>query len=423
MSKKAWVVSIDMGYGHQRTANALKNIAESGKIITANNYKGIPEKDKNLWKRSRSFYEFISRFKNIPLLGDFTFSIYDRFQRIVNFYPKRDLSKTGFVQKAIYSLLEQNWGKHLIEKLSKNKIPLITTFFNVAFMAEHFNYPNDIFCMVCDTDIARGWAPLDPAQTRIKYFAPTTRVKERLELYGIKKENIYLTGFPLPQENIGFREKILKEDLKTRLINLDPKKAYFKKYKALILDKLEKLPSKSDHPLTILYSVGGAGAQTDIGIKIAKKLKDKIKKGEVRLILSAGIRENVKHFFEQELNGIKNIEIIYEKDFETYFNSFNKALRKTDILWTKPSELSFYSMLGMPIIIAPEIGSQEKFNKRWIENSGFGIEAQDLEYIDDWLFDWINKGYFAEMAMNGFIKGDRNAIKNIKKYITKCSGY
>lgn len=57
------------------------------------------------------------------------------------------------------------------------------------------------------------------------------------------------------------------------------------------------------------------------------------------------------------------------------------------------------------------------------KNSGFGIEAQDLEYIDDWLFDWINKGYFAEMAMSGFIKGDRNAIKNIKKYIIKCSGY
>jgi precorrin-3B methylase len=66
MSKKVWVVSIDMGYGHQRTAYALKKIAESNEIITANNYKGIPEKDKSLWKQSRSFYEFISRFKNIP---------------------------------------------------------------------------------------------------------------------------------------------------------------------------------------------------------------------------------------------------------------------------------------------------------------------------------------------------------------------
>lgn len=422
MPKKVWVASIDMGYGHQRTAYALKSIAKNGEIITANNYKGIPQKDKDLWKQSRSFYEFISRFKNIPLLGDFVFSIYDRFQRIVNFYPKRDLSNTGLVQKSIYSLLKRNWGKHLISKLSKIEIPIVTTFFNIAFMCEYFNFPCNIFCVVCDTDISRGWAPLDPTQTRIKYFAPTIRVVERLELYGIKRENIYLTGYPLPEENIGVKESALKEDLKMRLINLDPKKAYFTKYKALIHDKLKNLPLKSDHALTIMYSVGGAGAQTDLGVKIVNNLKNKLEKGEVRIILSAGIREEVKKYFKEKVSHIKNVEILYEKDFESYFNSFNKALRKTDILWTKPSELSFYAMLAIPIIIAPEIGSQEKFNKRWIENSGFGIEQQHPEYINDWLFDWINRGYFAEMAMNGFIKGERNGIRNIKRHIIKCSG-
>lgn len=423
MSKKVWVVSIDMGYGHQRTAFALKKIAESNEIITANNYKGIPEKDKHLWRQSRSFYEFISRFKNIPLLGDFAFSIYDKFQIIVNFYPKRDLSKIGLVQKSIYSLLERNWGRHLILKLDKKKIPLVTTFFNVAFMAEHFNYSCNIFCIVCDTDISRGWAPLNPNQTRIKYFAPTMRAAERLMLYGIKKENIYLTGYPLPEENIGIKDSILKQDLKMRLVNLDPKKAYFKKYKALIADKLKELPSKSDHPLAILYSVGGAGAQASTGIKIIHSLRERLDKGEVKVILSAGIRESVKSFFEENVKGIKNVEIIYEKDFETYYNSFNKALRKTDILWTKPSELSFYAMLAIPIIIAPEIGSQEKFNKRWIQNSGFGIEEQNPEYINEWLFDWIDRGYFAEMAMNGFIKGERDGIKNIKRHIIRCSGF
>jgi hypothetical protein len=82
----------------------------------------------------------------------------------------------------------------------------------------------------------------------------------------------------------------------------------------------------------------------------------------------------------------------------------------------------FYAMLALPIIIAPEIGSQEKFNKRWIQNSGFGIEEQDPEYINEWLFDWLDRGYFAEMAMNGFYKGERNGIKNIKRHIIRCSG-
>ena len=174
--------------------------------------------------------------------------------------------------------------------------------------------------------------------------------------------------------------------------------------------------------MTILFSVGGAGAQKDLGLKIVSRLKEKLNLGEVKLILSAGIREALKDFFIEKIKGIKNIEIIYEKDFDSYYNSFNKALRKTDILWTKPSELSFYAMLGIPIIIAPEIGSQEKFNKRWIENSGFGVAQQDENYIEDWLFDWINKGYFAEMAMDAFIKGERNGIKNIKKHIIRCSG-
>ena len=422
MSKKAWVVSIDMGYGHQRAAYALKSIACEDRIITANNYKGIPQKDKDLWRQSRSFYEFISRFKNVPLVGDFVFSVYDNCQRIVNFYPKRDLSDANIIQKSIYSLLEKNWGKHLIKKLSKENIPLVTTFFNVAFMAEHFNYPNEIFCVVCDTDLSRGWAPLDPRQTRIKYFASTIRSAERLELYGIKKENIFLTGFPLPPKIIGSNEKILKEDLKNRLINLDPKGKYYKKYKALVDDKLGKLPKKSDHPLTILYSVGGAGAQSEMGIEIVEVLKERLEKGEVKLILSAGVRPTVRDYFEEQVGNVKNVEIIYEKNFRTYFETFNNALRKTDILWTKPSELSFYAMLGMPIVIAPEIGSQEKFNKRWIEKCGFGFEQKDPQYINDWLFDWIDRGYLAEMAMDGFMKGERDGLKNIKNIINKCSG-
>jgi hypothetical protein len=127
-------------------------------------------------------------------------------------------------------------------------------------------------------------------------------------LYGVKRENIHLTGYPLPEENIGIRDSILKEDLRMRLVNLDPKKAYFRKYKALINDKLKELPSKSDHPLTILYSVGGAGAQADTGLKIVYSLKEKLEKGEVKIILSAGIRESVKSFFEKNIQGIKMLK-------------------------------------------------------------------------------------------------------------------
>ena len=49
-NKKAWVVAVDMGYGHQRTAYALRDIAFGGRVINANSYDGIPKKDKKFCK-------------------------------------------------------------------------------------------------------------------------------------------------------------------------------------------------------------------------------------------------------------------------------------------------------------------------------------------------------------------------------------
>ena len=437
MEQKAWIVTVNMGYGHQRTAEPLH---ELGKIINANDYEGIPEKDKTIWQSMRRSYEFISHFSRIPVIGKATFSIYDRFQKIFSFYPKRDLSKSNFTLEKIYSLFQKGWGRDLIEKLKvksqklKVNLPIISTFFTPAFMAEYFNYPGQIFCVVCDADISRTWAPLKPKESKIKYFAPTERVTERLKLYGVKPENIFLTGYPLPLENIGSEKmEILKEDLRNRILNLDPKKKYFEKYGSLVLEKLGSLSEKSDHPLTILFSVGGAGVQKEIGVKILKCLTPWVKEKKIKIVLSAGIRENVKKYFEKNikkleleefyrgLTPVRSIEIIFEKDIESYFQKFNLALRKTDILWTKPSELSFYSALGIPIIISSPIGSQEEFNMRWLLKSGFGLSQEDSNYTKEWLFDWVNRGYLAEAAMEGFIEGEKLGTFKISRIIHEFS--
>ncbi len=113
----------------------------------------------------------------------------------------------------------------------------------------------------------------------------------------------------------------------------------------------------------------------------------------------------------------KNIEILYQEKIEDYFQQFNLTLRKTDILWTKPSELSFYAALGIPIIIAPSIGSQENFNRRWLLKSGFGLAQENPKYTSEWFFDWLNYGYLAEVSMQGFIEGEKLGVYNIKKII------
>lgn len=427
----AWVVDVNMGYGHQRTAYPLKDLAPYGKIINANDYKGIPKKDRQIWENSRKFYEFISNFRRTPLIGKFAFSLFDKFQEILTFYPKRDLSKPNLYLKQTFSLIKKGWGKHLIKKLSKKPLPLITTFFVPAFMAEVFNYPGDIFCVICDADIARSWAPLNPSQSKIKYLVPNSRVLERLILYGVKKENIFLTGYPLPKENISVRPstgrlEILKHDLAYRLLNLDSKKRYQEQYKSLIKEFIGDLPRKANHPLTITFAVGGAGAQKEIGVRILKSLFSKIKTKEIKVILVAGIRKEVRNYFLEHIKDLglkrdlnKNIEIIWEKNIEDYFKKFNQALRKTDILWTKPSELSFYTALGLPIIIAPTIGSQEDFNKQWLLRLGSAIPQENPDYTVQWLFDFLESGRFAEAAMQGFIEAEKLGASNIKKIISK----
>ena len=410
-SSKAWIIAADMGYGHQRTAYPLKDIAFSGKIINANSYDGIPKKDKKFWQQTRSFYEFISRFKRIPFLGDLAFSFLDRFQKILTYYPKRDLSRPDFALKEIFHFIRKGWGKDLIERFKKNCLPLVSTFFTPAFMAEEFKYNNQIYCVICDADINRSWVALDPKKSKIKYFASNTWTRDRLKLYGVKSENIFLTGYPLP-----------KEDMKNRLLNLDPNKKYRKIYEPLIKGLLGKLPEKSDHPLTIMFSIGGAGAQKEIPLNAINSLKEKIKDRKLRFIIAVGVREELKKYFAENIKGLKLdgwVHILSGLTTDEYFKNFNEALRETDILWTKPSELSFYAGLGVPIIIAPTIGSQEDFNKRWLLHTGAGIFQENPKYTDQWFYDLLNAGDLAEVAMQGFVEIEKMGTYNIEKIINK----
>ena len=421
---QAWVVAVDMGYGHQRTAYPLRFLSPDGKFINANCYPGISRKDRWIWESIRVFYEFISNFKNIPFVGGIAFSFFDDLHKIANFYPKRDLSRPNLELKFLFFLMKMGWGKRLMDKIGGSQ-PIVSTFFMPAFMAEYFGYPAEIFMVICDSDIARSWASIDPASSKIKYLVPTSRAAERLQLYGVKKENIYLTGYPLPLENIGSENmEILKNDLSCRIFNLDPKGVYFKEYGTLVNKYLGKLPECPAHLLTLLFSVGGAGAQRDIGAKILKSLSKKIKNQEIKIILSAGTRKESKEYFEKHIKKLglsdhlgKNIEIIFAENTDSYFEAFNRALRTTDILWTKPSELSFYTALGLPIIMAPQVGSQEDFNKEWLLRLGSGMPQEDPRYTDQWLFDLLDSGWFAEAAMQGFIEGEKLGTFKIKDII------
>jgi len=417
---KAWVVAADMGYGHQRTAYPLRDIAFGGKIINANSYAGIPAKDRRIWHQTKSLYEFVSRFKKIPLFGSMAFFIMEKLQKIKAYYPQEDLSKPNFSLKNIFSLIRKGWGKDLVERLKKNPLPIVSTFFTAAFMAEELKYPKDIYCVICDADIARSWASLDSKKSVIKYFVPNSWTRDRLKLYGVKPENIFFTGYPLPKENVGANLEILKEDLRHRIVNLDPLGKYRKIYGPLVKVSLGKLPEKPNHPVTIMFSIGGAGAQKEIALQAVISLKNKIKERKIRFIIAVGVREELRKYFVDNIKGLKLdgwVHILSGLTTEEYFKEFNEALRQTDVLWTKPSELSFYAGLGIPIIVAPTIGSQEDFNKRWLLHVGAAAVQEDPKYTVQWFYDLLNNGDLAEIAMQGYMEIGSLGTYNIERII------
>lgn len=121
--KRARVISIDMGYDHQRAAYPLKDITFE-RIITANSDKIISDKESKIWDNLRRSYEFVSRLKELLFVGKLVFSIYDKFQSISPFFPFRDLSKPNF--GVIYFrrlILKKNLCKSLIDYV--NYLPIL----------------------------------------------------------------------------------------------------------------------------------------------------------------------------------------------------------------------------------------------------------------------------------------------------------
>ena len=431
---KAYVVAVDMGYGHQRAAFPLLQIAttptdwniQTPVIISANDYPNIPERDKSRWDKTRKIYEGISRIQGFPILGKRVFHLMSYVQKIENFYPRRDLSKPTLPLKWVYKMIKNSMGRHLIETLNQNPLPLICSFPIPAFFAEEHGYKGEIYCLCTDTDVARSWAPLHPQTSRINYFTPTLRTKERLIMYGVRPEKIIVSGFPLPTEVSA--DEVLISSLRKRISNLDPRGVYQNNYKKLLTEHLGSKASRKKseknekaRPLTIAFAIGGAGAQSNVGIKILESLCPNIKKGEVKLNLVAGTSVKILNKFEQAIEQLglneyrdAGVRIIYRPNKYEYFQEFNDTLADTDILWTKPSELSFYAGLGLPIIMSPTLGVQEEYNRRWLHMIGAGFEQYDPRFSNEWLFDWLNSGILATAAMSGFLNAPKRAVEHIE---------
>ncbi len=417
-----WVVAADMGYGHQRAVYPFRTLAEGG-IITVGRDTAATTAERRLWLRMLTAYEGISRARSIPFIGKLLFSILDSLLHIPSFYPIRNLSRTTLQVELLDSLVRKGLCRGMLDTIVSKHLPVVTSFFAPAIAADRRS-THRVYCIVCDADLNRIWVAREPWESRIVYFAPCGKAAQRLKAYGVPEERIFLTGFPLPEELLGGPElTTLKGDLARRLKTLDPHNRFWPLHDRNVefflgADNCRALPHQR---LTITFTVGGAGAQKEIGGHIAKSLQHRIRAGEIRLMLVAGTRTSVRDYFEAvrtEIDpGSSNIQVLYAQTLHEYFARFSAVLRETDILWTKPSELSFYAGLGLPIIMTPAIGSQEKFNRKWLLEIQAGMKQEKPEYTEQWLFDKLADGVFAGLAWSGFLRARKLGFFKIQQVL------
>ncbi len=426
----AWVVALHMGLGHIRAAFPLRDIAHGG-IVLYGTKDTCDDRELKTWKRMLSIYYFFSNARRIPIIGSILHALFEKVEKIKPVYPRIYSTRPDLPTYTISNFIKGGLCRNLMELITAHRLPVVSTYFATGLAIDMIDRGFRNYIVVTDTDIARSWAPLDPLNSQIIYCSPSMHATRRLISYGVRPENIRQTGFPLPKENIGTEKnaEILKEDLYRRLTRLDPKGTFYHRMKDTVKLRLHKnLPIPHPHkkdPFTIMFAVGGAGAQFEMVEAMLPALKGMIRKGEVRYLLSCGANAHVANRFKETVhkNGMNDlfgssIDVIYDHNVLKYFEMFNAAIRNVDIIWSKPSELVFYAGLAIPILCAPPIGPHEHLNRNWVVDMGAGVTMPaDASSCDQWIPDLIEEGRFANAAWNGFINAPRNGTYNIEKLV------
>lgn len=401
------LATAEMGYGHLRALHPFTEIPEY-ELVVLGQTDGSKPFEKKVWRIALRMYESASRLKNIPVLGWIVFSLMNGFLKI----PPKNKHLKSHRRSFPFWLLERFINMGLCEgiktELKNNQKPLLTSFY-APVIALSRTENNRIYCQICDADLSRVWVARYPKNDKTHYFAPCKSAVIRLRQYGVRPQMIHLTGFPFSHKLVGgIDENIAKQNYRRRIDLLDNPRRESKEL-----------------PLSIAYVVGGAGALSEVGLEIADSLRTEILNGEVTLYLIAGIKNKVideyLEYKERKFVNCNNIQIIWAESLTEYFNKFVEIISHVHILWTKPSEIVFYSALGIPIVMTKPIGAQEKANREWIIDNRAGLDQSFSENLGYWLLTQFHSGHFGRMAHSGWYNGNRTALYRIPDIIEKTS--
>ncbi|GEJ56450.1 hypothetical protein [Anaeromyxobacter diazotrophicus] len=405
------VAAVEMGYGHLRAARSLAD-ALGEPVLYADRPPLAGEGEQRLWRRARAVYETTSRLSQLPVLGAPLRWALDEATAIPHLHPFRDLSAPTRAVHGLQRLLRRDLGRGLLEELRRTGRPLLTTFYSPAIVADRAG-PGEVWCVVTDTDVNRIWAPLHAERTRIRYLVPAPRAARRLQQYGVPAERVTCTGFPLPHGLVGGPGmSALRRNLAARLVRLDPSRAFRREHPEELAHFLGPLPAwEEGRPPLLTYAVGGAGAQAGLARAFLPSLRPLVEGGRLRLALVAGTRPAVREVFEDALRraGLagalgRGVELLFTPGMDAYLAQMDALLAGTDVLWTKPSELSFYAALGLPLVLGAPVGVHERVNRRWVRESGAGVKQRDPRFAGEWLADMLDDGALAAAAWAGYTR-------------------
>lgn len=398
------LVSAEMGLGHLRALFPLQEVMGTTQLVLGNI--DIESKGKrSAWKLTLRLYNWVSRNSRLPLIGRPMHGLVDSLLTIPP-YSDNLPSQKGNFPLLLVELAVRLGACNELNRFENNH-PIVTSFYAPVIYHAIKKNSRPLICQICDTDLSRAWVPRRPDNS-IHYMATCARAYNRLRSYGVPKENIHLSGFPLPHSLVGgVDEQLAKRNYTNRLSRL----------------RAFKSERNKGLPLNILFAIGGAGAQTDIAVKAAKSLAYEIYNDEVSFTIALPPKlSKSKKLTELEANvfkGSPNFRVFSSSSHHEYFSTFSDLVANADVLWTKPSELTFYSSLGIPIIIAPPIGAQERANSEWLIENQIGSEQSNSEQANIWLMNLLHSNTFERMAQNGWYVGTRTALYSILDLIDK----
>ncbi len=345
--KPVFVGNIRMGFGHYRISMAIAS------CVRALGYDPI-------WLDLNSFdgsacSEIIKYQNNLYSMGSRLSSKFPLFNKL--YWEK--LNSEGF-RKLSYNAADQASAElmaNLLKSLPKD-VPYIATHVWPAQAAIHAGFSRVVDAIPDNWPMALHLSEgsIHTTQTYSSYLGYRN-------LRGMNKGR---SVRPIPDEYIKYTGHYVDHEF---VVNLEE-------------DTKERLDRLSqDKPKRYLLTVGGAGAQQELFVKIINTIIPEVKAGKAVLFINVGDHKNVLDALKARIpelaevsyhiddyaeakayiegfDGEAGINVFCDSDIFAAVYETNLLMRVSDVLITKPSELSFYPI---PKLFIQHIGGHEVY--------------------------------------------------------------